>query len=114
MPRQSDAELRQSIRAEVLGEIGDALDNATDFESFQDALSNPDSALPDLENVKSWTAAQINDNWEAVSAAMSGQGRVAPVGVGSGPLTMERVKQMSPAEVNANWAEVQRVMRFTA
>jgi hypothetical protein len=132
--RKTDEALRTEIYGQVMAEVREAIDNATDFESFQDSMSNPDSALPNLADVKNWTPEEINANWASVSAALegsrfdnaddfvnnktgaprlsNGQGALNPhlAGVDSRPLDLAAVRRMSEAEINANWSAVQQVL----
>jgi hypothetical protein len=105
---------RNEIRNEVLREVRDALDTATDFEGFRDALEESDPNLPGLtvSEISAMTPQQILANKTAVDAVMSSQPTAAPAGepVGPGPLSLETIKKMTPAQVSARWPEVSAVL----
>ena len=121
---QISAETRTAIRHEVLREVRDALDRASDFESFRDAMEESDPTLPGLtvSEIAAFTPEQVLEHKTAVDAVMSQgssglstTGSPAPSrtgqqpldhGSGPAPLSFESLKRMSVREYESRRAEI--------
>lgn len=107
------AEDRAAIRNEVLREVRTALDSATDFEEFRDAMEESDPSLPGLtiDEIRAFTPAQVAEHQAAVDAVLEGTARTGQQlrsegNPGPAPLSMESLKPMSVSEYEARAAEI--------
>lgn len=113
-------EERAAIRAEVLGEVRDAMYHSPDvdqavLDALDERIESYEPKPVSVEDVRNMDASAINAHWQQVSDAMAASGRTDhhthDDGVtDSGPLTWEKLKQMPESEHLRRRQEIDRFL----